>query len=50
MASATGAVVRRAGHGDLPALTRLRRESAREQDGDHADPSFEKEICRLVRA
>ena len=42
MARVTGAVVRRAGQGDLRALARLRRESSREQDGDPGDPSFEK--------
>ena len=42
MARVTGAVVRRAGQGDLRALARLRRESSREQDGDPGDPLFEK--------
>ena len=41
MASGTGAVIRRAAGADLPAIARLRRESAVEQDGDSADPSFE---------
>jgi len=41
MASGTEAVIRRAADADLPAIARLRRESAVEQDGDVADPSFE---------
>jgi GNAT superfamily N-acetyltransferase len=34
-------VIRQAEHADLNAVARLRRESAAEQDGDGADPSFE---------
>jgi GNAT superfamily N-acetyltransferase len=41
MASGTEAVIRRAEDADLPAVAWLRRESAVEQDGDGADPSFE---------
>jgi GNAT superfamily N-acetyltransferase len=41
MASGTEAVIRRAGDADLAAVARLRRESSVEQDGGHADPSFE---------
>ena len=41
MASGTEAVIRRAEDADLPAVAWLRRESAAEQDGDGADPSFE---------
>lgn len=35
------ATIRRATDTDLTALAALRRESAREQDGEHADPGFE---------
>ena len=41
MASGTEAVIRQAEDADLPAVAWLRRESAVEQDGDSADPSFE---------
>ena len=41
MASGTQAVIRRAQDADLAAVAWLRRESAAEQDGDGADPSFE---------
>ena len=41
MASGTEAVIRRVEDADLPAVAWLRRESAVEQDGDSADPSFE---------
>jgi GNAT superfamily N-acetyltransferase len=41
MASRTEAMIRRAEDADLPAVAWLRRESAVEQDGDRADPSFE---------
>ena len=41
MASGTQAVIRRAQDTDLAAVAWLRRESAAEQDGDGADPSFE---------
>ena len=41
MASGTEAVIRRAEDADLPAIARLRRESAVEQDGDCADRAFE---------
>jgi GNAT superfamily N-acetyltransferase len=41
MASGTEAVIRQAEDADLPAVAWLRRESAAEQDGASADPSFE---------
>jgi GNAT superfamily N-acetyltransferase len=41
VASGTEAVIRRAEDADLAAIAWLRRESAAEQDGDGADPSFE---------
>jgi GNAT superfamily N-acetyltransferase len=37
----TEAVIRRAGAADLVMITRLRREWAREQEGDRGDPGFE---------
>ena len=45
MASGTEAVIRRASDADLPTVARLRRESAVEQDGGHADPSFEERFA-----
>src|ERR1700691_1309517 len=37
----TPATVRQGGDADLAAIMRLRRASAREQDGDQSDPGFE---------
>ena len=45
MVSGTGAVIRRAEDADLPGLARLRRESSADQDGHHADPSFEERFA-----
>ena len=41
----TGAVVRLAEDADLPAIARLRRELAVEQEGDHGDPDFEERFA-----
>ena len=41
----TDAVIRRAGHADLPAIVHLRREWTREEHGDIADPDFEANLA-----
>lgn len=45
MASGTEAVIRRAEDADLPAIARLRRELAVEQDGYRGDPEFEERFA-----
>lgn len=42
------ATIRRATNTDLAALAALRRESAREQDGEHDDPGFEERFAAWV--
>ena len=41
----TGAVIRRAGDADLPAIARLRRQWTMEQEGDRGDPDFEERFA-----
>ena len=44
----TPATIRRAGKADLPAITRLRRASAWEQDGEQPDPGFEEALAACL--
>jgi GNAT superfamily N-acetyltransferase len=41
----TDVVIRRAGHADLPAITRLRRSWTQEQEGDIEDPGFDERLA-----